>query len=56
MSENCQKSIAIIVPQTGSGGGRRASPTITASVKNMGCANLVSLAHFPIPGVVEIFD
>lgn len=54
MSENCQKSIAIIVPQTGSGGG--ASPAITASVKNMGCANLVSLAHFPIPGVVEIFD
>ena len=28
-----------------------ASPTITASVKNLGCANIVSLAHFPIPGV-----
>ena len=53
MSENCHKSIAMIVPQTGSGG---ASPTITASVKNMGCANLVSLAHFPIPGVIEIYD
>lgn len=36
------------------GGG--ASPTITASVKNMGCANLVSLAHFPIAGVIEIYD
>ena len=53
MSKNCQKRISIIVPKTGSWG---ASPTITASVKNMGCANLVSLAHFPIPGVVEIYD
>lgn len=35
---------------------RGASPTITASVKNMGCANLVSLAHFPIAGVIEIYE
>ena len=44
---------AVIIPQTMRGG---ASPTITASVKNMGCANLVSLAHFPIAGVIEIYD
>lgn len=41
-----------IIPQVMMG----ASPTITASVKNMGCANLVSLAHFPIAGVIEIYD
>ena len=44
---------AVIIPQTMGGG---ASPTITASVKNMGCANLVSLAHFPVAGVIEIYD
>lgn len=43
---------AVIIPQTVGG----ASPTITASVKNMGCANLVSLAHFPIAGVIEVYD
>lgn len=42
----------LIVPQTDKG----AAPTITASVNNMGCANLVSLAHFLIPGVIEIID
>lgn len=45
------KKTSFIVPQTKMG----ASPTITASVKNMGCANIVSLAHFPIPGVIEIY-
>jgi len=43
---------AVIIPKVMGG----ASPTITASVKNMGCANLVSLAHFPIVGVIEIYD
>lgn len=42
----------LIVPYTDNG----AAPTITASVNNMGCANIVSLAHFPIPCVIEIID
>lgn len=42
----------LIVPYTDNG----AAPTITASVNNMGCANIVSLAHFPIPGAIEIID
>ena len=42
----------LIVPYTDNG----AAPTIMASVNNMGCANLVSLAHFHIPGVIEIID
>lgn len=44
---------AVIIPQACGGG---VSPTITASVKNMGCANLVSLAHFPIAGIIEIYE
>lgn len=41
-----------IVPQTSRG----YSTTITASVKNMSVANLLSLAHFPIAGIIEVAD
>lgn len=47
---------AVIIPQVKRGHKEGASPTITASVKNMGCANLVSLAHFPIAGIIEIYE
>lgn len=33
-----------------------AVPTITARCSNMGAANIFSVRHYPIPGVIEIYE
>lgn len=37
-----------------SGGG--VVPTVTARCSNMGAANIFSVRHYPIPGVIEIYE
>lgn len=48
-----EKLSSMISPLTKSGGG---VPTITARCSNMGAANVWSVSHYPIPGVIEIYD
>ena len=43
---------AAIRPRTSTG----VCPTIKVSINNMSVCDILSVSHFPIPGVVEIFD
>lgn len=47
-----EKLSSMISPLTKSGG---VVPTITARCSNMGAANVWSVSHYPIPGVIEIY-
>lgn len=48
-----EKLSSMISPLTKSGG---VVPTITARCSNMGAANVWSVSHYPIPGVIELYD
>lgn len=48
-----EKLSSMISPLTEVGGG--VVPTITARCSNMGAANVWSVGHYPIPGVIEIY-
>lgn len=49
----CEKLSSMISPLTEVGG---VVPTITARCSNMGAANVWSVGHYPIPGVIEIYE
>ena len=48
-----EKLSSMISPLTKIGG---VIPTITARCSNMGAANVWSVGHYPIPGVIEIYE
>ena len=48
-----EKLSSMISPLTKAGG---VVPTITARCSNMGAANVWSVGHYPIPGVIEIYE
>lgn len=48
-----EKLSSMISPLTEVGG---VVPTITARCSNMGAANVWSVGHYPIPGVIEIYE
>ena len=48
-----EKLSSMISPLTEVGG---VVPTITARCSNMGAANVWSVSHYPIPGVIEIYE
>ena len=50
--ENYKRISAMISPLTAGG----VIPTITARCSNMGAANVWSVGHYPIPGVIEIYE
>jgi hypothetical protein len=47
-----EKLSSMISPLTEAG----VVPTITARCSNMGAANVWSVGHYPIPGVIELYD
>lgn len=53
MRKQNYKRIGIMLSPLTSGG---VVPTVTARCSNMGAANIFSVRHYPIPGVIEIYE
>ena len=51
--QNYKRIGTMLSPLTMGGG---VVPTVTARCSNMGAANIYSVRHYPIPGVIEIYE
>ena len=51
-----KKSNAIYATMRHTVASGESSSTIKTNINNMSASNILSVSHFPIPGVVEIYD